>query len=321
MNLLYALLKLPAKIAIWFYCRNIAINKKELLQSEGPLLIAANHPNSFLDAIIIATLFKKPVYSLARGDAFSNNFYSKILRALNILPVYRISEGAQNLEHNYKTFSDCIEIFKKNGVVLIFSEGRCINEWHLRPLKKGTARLVFSSWDSGIPLKILPLGINYSSFQKFGKNMQLNFGEMISVDNFKYSAISFGKDIANFNEKLNGELSQLVLEIDKNDTEIIQKKFASPITNTRKKILTFPGLIGYATHLPLYYPVKKIAAKTTNENDHFDSVVVGLLFLAYPLYLFLIAFIIGYFIGGWWWLSVFIAMPFLAWSYLQIKRN
>jgi 1-acyl-sn-glycerol-3-phosphate acyltransferase len=177
--LLYTLLKIPAKLALFFYCRKIKINKKELLKSHGPLLIAANHPNSFLDAIILATLFKRPIYSLARGDVFVNKFYKKLLLSLNMLPVYRLSEGAENLEHNYTTFSSCIDIFKKNDIVLIFSEGGCINEWHLRPLKKGTARLAMNAWQQNIPLKVLPLGINYSSFRLFGKNMILNFGDIL----------------------------------------------------------------------------------------------------------------------------------------------
>ena len=151
-----------------------------MLQIEGPLLIASNHPNSFLDAVIIATVFNKPVYSLARGDVFTNKFYSKILQSLNILPVYRISEGAENLEHNYSTFDDCKKLFKNNGIVLIFSEGSCSNEWHLRPLKKGTARLAFSCWQDNIPLNILPVGINYNSFRSFGKIVKLNFGNIIS---------------------------------------------------------------------------------------------------------------------------------------------
>lgn len=142
-----------------------------MLQQQGPLLIAANHPNSFLDAIIISSLFKLPVYSLARGDAFASNFITKVLRSFNMLPVYRLSEGTENLEYNYATFNSCEKLFQKNKIVLIFSEGNCINEWHLRTLKKGTARLVLNAWQNNIPLKIIPLGINYSSFRFFGKNL------------------------------------------------------------------------------------------------------------------------------------------------------
>jgi 1-acyl-sn-glycerol-3-phosphate acyltransferase len=143
--LLYTIIKIPAKWALYLYCRSIKINYKEFLNAEGPLLIAANHPNSFLDAIILASLFKKPIYSLARGDAFVNKTIATILHSLKMLPVYRISEGVENLESNYQTFEACISIFKKNGIVLIFSEGKCINEWHLRALKKGTARLANSA--------------------------------------------------------------------------------------------------------------------------------------------------------------------------------
>ncbi|MGN6605245.1 MAG: 1-acyl-sn-glycerol-3-phosphate acyltransferase, partial [Ginsengibacter sp.] len=102
--MLYQILFYPSRAALHFYCRKIVINNKELLAEKGPLLIAANHPNSFLDAIIVSTLFKQPVYSLARGDVFANGFFSKVLRSVNMLPVYRLSEGAENLGYNYVTF-------------------------------------------------------------------------------------------------------------------------------------------------------------------------------------------------------------------------
>ncbi|MGC4013216.1 MAG: 1-acyl-sn-glycerol-3-phosphate acyltransferase [Luteolibacter sp.] len=135
------------------FCRRIVVNKPEMLRLHGPLLIASNHPNSFLDAIVFDILFDQPIWSLARGDVFKTPFYSRLLTALKILPVYRYSEGPQNLQENYKTFAACYRIFEQKGLVQIFSEGKCINEWHLRPLRKGTARLAFSAWEKGIPLK------------------------------------------------------------------------------------------------------------------------------------------------------------------------
>jgi 1-acyl-sn-glycerol-3-phosphate acyltransferase len=151
-----------------------------MLRQQGPLLIAANHPNSFLDAIILSSLFKQPIYSLARGDAFTNKLVTRILTSLNMLPVYRVSEGVENLEHNYTTFDACQKLLSDNKIILIFSEGRCINEWRLRPLKKGTARLALTAWMHNVPLRVLPLGINYSSFRKFGKIIILNFGSFIT---------------------------------------------------------------------------------------------------------------------------------------------
>lgn len=317
--MLYRLLKIPAKFAFWIYCRRLSVSNKALLESKGPLLIAANHPNSFFDAIILATLFKRPVYSLARGDAFANNFYSKLLKSLNMFPVYRISEGVENLEHNYTTFKQCENLFANNGIVLIFSEGRCINEWHLRPLKKGTARLAISAWQNGIPLKVLPTGLNYNSFFSFGKNIQLNFGEWITEKDIDLNE-AFGKNVTGFNEKLRSQLKQLVVEVDKKDIAVIKEKFEVPQSKIKKIFLLIPAILGWLVHAPLYYPIKRFAWKKAAPYDHYDSVTAGLLFLLYPVYLLLICLLAGWLIG-WYAALVFIVLPFCAWSYVQVKKQ
>ena len=291
------------------------------MQSDGPLLIAANHPSSFLDAAILATLFKHSIYSLARSDAFVNNFYKRLLFSLKMLPVYRISEGAENLEHNYTTFSACIDIFKKNGIVLIFSEGLCKNEWHLRSLKKGTARLAISAWQQGIPLKVLPLGINYSSFRIFGKNVILNFGEIITdPDSYQDEKnLPDGKAVIDFNLKLQQQLKNLVIEAEPSDKEKIKKIFFIQQPLIKKILFFIPAIAGLILHAPLYYPV--ILSIKNRANDHYDSIVVGLLFILYPIYLLVISVIIYFITGSLWALLLLLIIPFSAWSLLQLKRQ
>lgn len=317
--MLYRLLKIPAAISFWMYCRQLRVNNKDYFKTKGPLLIACNHPNSFLDAIIISSLFKRPVYSLARGDAFKNKWIGYILRSLKMLPVYRTSEGVENMEHNYTTFKACKEIFKKNGIVLIFSEGRCINEWHLRPLMKGTARLAISSWEEGIDLAILPTGINYQSFTVFGKNIHLNFGSIITQNEID-PINSFGKSILTFNQLLQSRLSPLVYEIDKNDLNGLQQKMAVPVSAKKKICLAAPAAIGYIIHLPLYYAAKKLASADGFDNDHYDSILFGILFLSYPIYLIIIASLILFTIGENWWLMTML-LPFCGWSYMMLKKQ
>ncbi len=286
----------------------------------GPLLIAANHPNSFLDAIILSTIFKKPIYSLARGDAFTKPFFKRLLYSLNMFPVYRISEGVENLENNYETFESCKEIFKNNGIVLIFSEGRCINEWRLRPLKKGTARLAQSSWQEGIPLKILPAGINYQSFHSFGKNIRLNFGDIITQEQMGVTD-GYGKNIYAFNDKLRCGLSSLVFEMDPREKQELRRIFFVRQSTVKKVLLFLPAILGYIIHAPLFLPIKQFAEKKGRQNDHYDSLLVGLLFILYPIYLIVISLLAAFFIGGLWWLTVFILLPVCAWSFVQVKRQ
>lgn len=318
--MLYHLLKIPARLAFRIYVRNLRLKNPEALNMKGPLLIAANHPNSFLDAIIIATLFRKPVYSLARGDAFSNRLTSTLLRALNILPVYRLREGAENLSQNYSTFEACREIFRKNGIVLIFSEGLCINEWKLRPLMKGTARLAISSWEEGIPLTILPAAINYHSFTRFGKHVHLHFGKAFTQTDLE-DTNGYGKTILSFNRRLDSELKQLVIEIDGSDHESIRRVFASEKPGWQTSLLTIPAIVGWLLHAPLYYPLKKIVYRKALHSGHYDSIMVGALFILYPVYLLSAALITHAVCGTALAAGVLMCMPLLAYAFVQWKER
>lgn len=318
--MVYKIFKLIARAAFKFYCRDLKINNPEILKYNGPIMLAVNHPNSFLDAIILCTIFDKPVYSLARGDAFRGKLLSKFLYSIKMLPVYRISEGVQNLEGNYNTFELCKEIFKKNGIVLIFSEGKCINEWHLRPLKKGTARLAISSWQDGIPLRVLPVGMNYSSFRKFGKNIQLFFGEFITGDGIDLQDAD-GKSIQTINTNLQEQLSSYVFEIDKKDKAQLHKIFYVAHSGLKKTILLMPSAVGWLLHAPLYYPLKKLVIKKSTDTDHFDSLVVAILFFAYPIYVFLITAVAVAVSGHWYAILLFFIFPVTGWAHLQLKKQ
>ena len=315
----YALVKVVAKIALRFYCRDLKLNRKDLLDIEGPLLLASNHPNSFLDAIILCTLFNKPVYSLARGDVFKKPLIARIIMALKMLPVYRVSEGVENLDENYKTFEQCKEIFRNNGIVLIFSEGRCENEWHLRPLKKGTARLAISSWDEGIPLKVLPVAINYNSFRKVGKNIQLFFGKFIMAEDLDVKQ-GYGRSLQQFNSLLRGQLAPVVYEIAKSDKKKLHQVFFVPQSRLNKMLLFLPSLIGWMVHLPIYLPVKKFVEKFV-DTGHYDSLIVAILFFAYPFYVLLVTLASYVITSNWLSFLLLLLLPFTAWAHLQLKRQ
>lgn len=315
-NLLYKLLKIYVRLAIHLFCHSIDVDKRSLLNTKGPLLIASNHPNSFLDAILFDILFDIPITSLARGDAFKNKRIFKVLRSLKMLPVYRIRKGAENLNTNYDTFDSCIELFKQSEGVLIFSEGLCVNEWHLRPLKKGTARLAFQAWDAAIPLKVLPAGINYSSFRKYGKKVIVHFGDLIEAGNFA-GVITDGEKNTQFNKILKERLQPLVYEIKPGDQEELNIKFGTT-TPIKKYLLAIPALLGALLHAPLYWFAKAIFHLFFSDTDHHDSVMLGILLLTYPFYILLISCLCCIAFMPWGILSV-ILLPFTAWAYVNYE--
>ncbi len=317
--MLYSLLKILVGLSSLIFCRKIIINNRRLLKEKGPLLLACNHPNSFLDAVLLDVLFEQPIWSLARGDAFINKRVKRIFEAVKILPVYRTSEGVENLSDNYKTFDACVRIFQKNGLVQIFSEGKCINEWHLRALKKGTARLAVKTWEEGIPLKVLPAGINYSSFFRFGKNIFINFGTMIEKKDIDWSA-SEGIRNQQFNYLLQQQLSRLVYEIDKTDTEKKRELLTVKNSLLKKIVLTVPAVVGYIIHCPLYLPVKYFMLKKRRFlTDHFDSVMIAILTFTYPVYVLLITLLAFLVFKSPWLFLLLLILPFTAWAFVQLK--
>ena len=237
---------------------------------------------------------------------------------LNILPVYRLSEGAENLNNNYDTFSKCRTIFRKNGIVLIFSEGLCINEWKLRPLKKGTARLAFSSWEEGIPLRVIPAGINYSSFDAHGKVIHLHFGTPIQWSDFGESPLT-GQSLLDFNTLLKNQLNQLVYDIDEEDKATIHITFHGEHPKKNNIVLNALGWLGMLIHAPLYFPLKRFFYPRYKKTAFYDSIMIGSLFLLYPFYFTSFSILFGWMWGFWFALIPLVMMPFLAWCRVQGK--
>jgi 1-acyl-sn-glycerol-3-phosphate acyltransferase len=317
--LLYTLLKLAGRLAIKILCRKIRINRPEVLAMNGPLLLAANHPNSFLDSILLDLLFDKPVWALARGDAFRNKTHARLLRRLKILPVYRSSEGVENLTINYQTFDACVALFREQQIVTIYSEALCVNEWHLRPLKKGTARLAIQTWEAGIPLQVVPVGINYSSFRLFGKNVDINIGEPIAAEDVPHHD-SNGQRLNFFNQLLQERLQSLVYEIEKNDIANKRKKLGVQISQAEKIIFFLPALISKVFHWPLYKPIRSIAIHYFGKTGHYDSVVTSLLLILYPIYLLTTSILLGWYTQSWWiTIGCLLAAPICAWCQVRIK--
>ena len=301
-----------------FFCFDIKIDNPELLKSKGPLLLASNHPNSFLDAIIYDILFEIPIWSLARGDAFSNPKIKKLLHHFKMMPVYRKREGDDNLMENYQTFDNCVDIFKQNGAVLIFSEALCINEWHLRSIKKGTARLAFKAWRENIPLEVLPISINYSSFFTYGKLIHVNIGTSLHYENFKPFPTD-GLQNKHFTEAIKEQLRKGGYEFRPHDKESLYRYFSISEENKKRKWLFPFSVLGALVNFPAYLIAKTVCKKLSKNNVHYDGYMLAFLLLFYPLYLLFtggfIALLFSWVSG----LFYIVFTPALLWSYVKYK--
>ncbi len=307
--IIYPLFKILVRFGFRFYYRKTLVNYMQQIPATGPVLLVANHPNSFMDALLVAVFASRPMHFLARGDAFNNPILAAAFRSFYMLPVYRISEGKENLDKNFETFDAVHEALAKNEMVLIFGEGISENNWDLRKQKKGAARIVLRAWKSNTPAKnttIVPVGLTYEHFKGAGKSVVVNYGKTLHQTDFntQTNAADF---VQLFNNRMVQELQQLAYinpnikqqtlehlnlikawqHAESNQKDILHVlKHEHWLTSTQKTPSLFEAKHPLLFWLwPHYRVMQIITQKATNGNIFYDSVLFGLTLLLAPFYI------------------------------------
>ncbi|UYZ58309.1 lysophospholipid acyltransferase family protein [Hymenobacter latericus] len=194
--LFYALLKPPVQLALRVFFRRLQIRNAERLQEPGPLLIAANHPNTLMDPLVVAANRRQQIHFLAKSTFFQNPVSRWFFERSNCIPVYRrqdVESGDANITPeqlqalNEKAFGRSYDHLGRGGTLMIFPEGTSIAERRLRPLKTGAARIALGAearHQFKLGLRILPIGINYSASTRFRSDVLLNPAAPIVVADY-----------------------------------------------------------------------------------------------------------------------------------------
>ncbi|MCU0431664.1 MAG: lysophospholipid acyltransferase family protein [Cytophagaceae bacterium] len=186
--MLYWILKYVMRITLNIFFKNISVKGQSHLQLKGPLIVVANHPGTFLDPIVIASLLNRKVYFLAKGELFKGPVLSWLLRQLNMIPVYRKQDDPSLMNRNDDTFKKCYEHLESGGAILIFPEGTSITERKLRPIKTGAARIALGAEARNefmLGTKILCIGLNYQNPHQFNRDVLVNVEPAIEVGTYK----------------------------------------------------------------------------------------------------------------------------------------
>ena len=177
------------KVALFFFFKRIVVTGKKNLINNGPLIIVGNHPNTFMDPLIIASLMKQQIGFLGNAGLFSNSFFARILSYFHVIPIFRKKDIKPGVApDNNHSFSKCHEFLNKKGTILIFPEGNSYYELKLREIKTGTARIALSyeslkGYDEN--LKILPISLDYSDSIQFRSMVSVTIGKPFSIKKYK----------------------------------------------------------------------------------------------------------------------------------------
>jgi 1-acyl-sn-glycerol-3-phosphate acyltransferase len=280
------------------FFRRFHLYNQTKIPKKGPLLIIANHPNGFLDPLLVAAYIKQPIYFLARGDVFTNPFVARFLRFMHVMPIYRFREGKQNLNKNFDTFDQCHNLLKSGATILIFGEGLCENNWDLRPMMKGAARMVWRAWMSEDVkhLKVATAGITYEHFAGANKSVILSYGDKVfSKEMFDIS--DENKFARSFNAKLyNAQLRHVLFAPDMTQNDHTHQQFSYSLKYAEQKgadisklIKEWPHTLSSQTQPLLKLNIlEKCVKGITKDSVFFDSVLYVCYLLPILLALFFV---------------------------------
>lgn len=195
------------------------VNGKENIPEDGPVIYAANHLNALMDPLAVISLLptKRQIVYLARADYFKNKTVRKILLYFKILPAFRMRDGLENLEKNHMVFEKCVDVLNRSMALGIMPEGNQGFAKKIRPLAKGIFRIAFAAqqkFGNGKGVKIVPIGIDYGHYDKFGEHLLINIGAPIEVSDYmktyeENQVVATNK----LRDKLQRELKKLTFDV------------------------------------------------------------------------------------------------------------
>ncbi len=189
----YLLLKISLNISFrLFYKRFIILNKhKELF---GSTIYVSNHPNSFMDPILIGAVNRPIVHFMTRSDVFVW-WLKPVLWSSHMLPIYRQQDGKDTKGKNTDVFNTVNSSLRKGRNILIFGEGFTDDTpiRGLKPVKKGPIRMGFGAreainWSKKI--YISGIGITYTDRNTINSEFVLDNGPKICLNDYKESYLA-----------------------------------------------------------------------------------------------------------------------------------
>ena len=194
--------------------KKIIVNGKENIPKKGAILFMANHPNGLIDPLIITTNNPRTNYFLTRAASFKKPLVRWFLNSLNLIPIYRIRDGVNQLNKNKEVFERCFNLLDNQKALMIFPEGSHDKRRTVRSLSKGFSRIVFGAIERNpkLQIQIIPVGITYQDSSSYPFKVSLNYGTPILANDFYKSNLNHS-DIKEIKDVISDQLKTLSVHI------------------------------------------------------------------------------------------------------------
>lgn len=187
--MLYAVLRLVARTALHWYYRSIDVVGAEQVPASGPLILAANHPNALVDALLVATSIDREVRLTAKATLLEHPLTRLVVLATGVVPLRRRADergpagSVADTARNEDAFREVVRTLGGGGAILIFPEGISHSGPHLAPLRTGCARMAVQARMAGVAgVRIVPVGLMFENKGTPRSSVVMQLGDPIDVD-------------------------------------------------------------------------------------------------------------------------------------------
>ena len=180
MDRFYRGVRAVARFWLWFLFRSVDVRHPERVPVGGPILLCVNHPNNFIDSLVVGSVVRRKVHYLATASMFRNKLMARFLLACGAIPVYRRQDDPGKMDKNLDTFAACFTTFARGRLVAIYPEGTTHAEARVQRIKTGAARIALE-YEASHPgeLRMIPVGLSFEARKSFRSRVLVAFGEPI----------------------------------------------------------------------------------------------------------------------------------------------
>jgi glycerol-3-phosphate O-acyltransferase / dihydroxyacetone phosphate acyltransferase len=179
------------RVAVRWYYRAIEVEGLERIPATGAVILAANHNNALVDALVVGSRVAREVRLTAKATLLSHPLTRVVVHATGLVPLRRVSDEARGGENvaatrNEGAFEAIIRTLAGGGVILIFPEGISHSEPALAPLRTGCARMALQALDAGVPeVTLVPIGLTFEAKGRPRSRVLLSVGSPIPASTMR----------------------------------------------------------------------------------------------------------------------------------------
>jgi 1-acyl-sn-glycerol-3-phosphate acyltransferase len=223
-------------VSLRLFFRRIETSGVELVPMTGPLVFVLNHPNGLIDPALAYCALPRRVSFLAKSTLFRMPVMGFLMRTTEALPLYRRVDEGEDMRQNQRTFAACHELLRQGRCIALFPEGLSHSATRLMPVKTGAARIALGAIsipeedeeriDDLPALRIVPVGLYYTSKTSFRSEALIRFGQYLEVNRVELDADGQPPRpaVRQLSQRIEAALHEVTLNVeDDRELEVVNK--------------------------------------------------------------------------------------------------